>query len=96
MDEKVATALKRYPRLLCQDAEMNLAPNLRLLREIGVPQPSHLLVKQIEREKIDSHSQWITVTLSHALFIYYLKREQRDNKITNLSNCPHYQGCTCA
>jgi hypothetical protein len=32
--------------------------------------------KQIEREKIDSHSQWIIVTLSHALFIYYLKREQ--------------------
>jgi hypothetical protein len=38
--------------------------------------------KQIEREKIDSHSQWITITLSHALFIYYLKRDQRDNKIT--------------
>jgi hypothetical protein len=55
-----------------------------------------ILGKQIEREKIDSHSQWITVTLSHALFIYYLKREQRDNKITNLSNCPHYKGCTCA
>jgi hypothetical protein len=31
--------------------------------------------KQIEREKIDSHSQWITITLSHAPFIYYLKRE---------------------
>jgi mTERF domain-containing protein len=40
MDEKVATALKRWPRLLCQDAEMNLAPNLRLLRETGVPQSS--------------------------------------------------------
>lgn len=39
MDEKVAAALKRWPRLLCQDVEKNLAPNLGLLKEIGVPQP---------------------------------------------------------